>query len=287
METNMETNKETHRKHFLANTAAAAAFALLCAAAHAQPGIFLLKTYDGTQDVRGWVMSEKLDGVRGIWNGEQLLTRGGTTVRAPHWFTRGFPPFALDGELWTKRGDFENITSIVRSQTPDARWRRVTYQVFEAPHQRGGLHQRLAVAADYLAAHPHAHIKMVRQRPVREAADLRAFLAEITEAGGEGVVVRDPSTPYQTGRLASALKVKKHFDAECEVKKILPGKGKYRGMMGALQCEMTDGRLIRIGSGFTDKMRAAPPAPGGVVTFKYYGRTASGAPRFPVYLRRR
>ncbi|MGR3913108.1 MAG: DNA ligase [Gammaproteobacteria bacterium] len=274
-------------KTFVTNIAAAAALTLLCAAAHAKPDIFLLKTYDGSQDVRGWVMSEKLDGVRGIWNGAQLISRGGNILRAPKWFTRGFPPFALDGELWTKRGDFENIVSIVRAQTPDARWRRVTYQVFEAPHQRGGLRQRLAVPADYLAAHPHAHIKIVRMRPVRAAADVRAFLAEITEAGGEGVVVRDPRAPYQTGRLASALKVKQHFDAECEVKKILPGKGKYRGMMGALQCEMASGRQLKIGTGFTDKMRATPPQPGAIVTFKYYGRTASGAPRFPVYLRRR
>lgn len=264
-----------------------AAALCIASAAHAQPDIFLLRVYDGTQNVRGWTMSEKLDGVRGVWDGAHLRSRGGNILHAPAWFTRGFPPFALDGELWTRRGDFENITSIVRAQHSGARWRQVTYQVFEVPRQNGGLHARLAVLEDYLTLHPHAHIKIIAQHTVRDAAHLQNFLDEVTAGGGEGVVVRNPQTPYQTGRLADALKVKKHFDAECTVQNILPGNGKYAGMMGALQCKMADARVIKIGSGFSDAMRANPPAPGAVVTFKYYGVTARGVPRFPVFLRMR
>ena len=261
---------------------------LLLSAVHAQkPEVFLLKTYDGTQDVVGWVMSEKLDGVRGIWDGERLLSRGGNELRAPKWFTRDFPPFALDGELWTRRGDFENIVSIVRRKTPDQRWAQVRYHVFEVPHQTGGLPERLAVLADYLQQHPTDHLQIIRQIKVSNADQLRAFLAQVNAGGGEGVVVRDPALPYRTGRLSSALKVKNYLDTECVVQKILPGKGKYTGKMGALQCRMMDGKLIKIGSGFTDQIRAQPPALGSVITFKYYGLTNKGNPRFPVYLRRR
>ena len=261
---------------------------LLLSAVHAQkPEVFLLKTYDGTQDVVGWVMSEKLDGVRGIWDGERLLSRGGNELRAPKWFTRDFPPFALDGELWTRRGDFENIVSIVRRKTPDQRWAQVRYHVFEVPHQTGGLPERLAVLADYLQQHPTDHLQIIRQIKVSNADQLRAFLAQVNAGGGEGVVVRDPALPYRTGRLSSALKVKNYLDTECVVQKILPGKGKYTGKMGALQCRMMDGKLIKIGSGFTDQIRAQPPALGSVITFKYYGLTKKGNPRFPVYLRRR
>ena len=261
---------------------------LLLSAVHAQkPEVFLLKTYDGTQDVVGWVMSEKLDGVRGIWDGERLLSRGGNELRAPKWFTRDFPPFALDGELWTRRGDFENIVSIVRRKNPDQRWARVRYHIFEVPHQSGGLLERLAVLADYLQQHPNDHLQIIRQIKVSNADQLRAFLAQVNAGGGEGVVVRDPALPYRTGRLSSALKVKNYLDTECVVQKILPGKGKYTGKMGALQCRMMDGKLIKIGSGFTDQIRAQPPALGSVITFKYYGLTNKGNPRFPVYLRRR
>ena len=130
-----------------------------------------------------------------------------------------------------------------------------------------------------------ARIKIIPQIDITERAQLNAFLDDIVAGGGEGVVVRDPTTPYQTGRLSSALKVKKYTDADCVVEKILPGKGKYRGQMGAVECRMANGRAIKIGSGFSDKNRANPPAVGAVITFKYYGLSRKGVPRFAVFLR--
>lgn len=89
-----------------------------------KPELFLLKTYDDSRDVVGWVMSEKLDGIRGFWNGRELLTRSGKKINAPAWFTQNYPPFSIDGELWTKRGDFENISSIVRTKNSGDRWKK-------------------------------------------------------------------------------------------------------------------------------------------------------------------
>ena len=253
------------------------------------PNLFLLKTYDGSQDVIGWVMSEKLDGVRGIWDGTRLMSRAGNILHAPQWFVRDFPPFALDGELWTKRADFENITSIVRRQKPDDRWTMVSYNIFEVPHQAGGLLDRLDVLGAYLQHHPSNHLKIIPQTKISAKSHLQQFLAQINAAGGEGVVVRNPLTSYQTGRLSSALKVKKHLDTECVVQEILPGKGKYVGKMGSITCRMTDhmvgSHVLKIGSGFSDAMRAAPPPVGSTITFKYYGLTKKGKPRFPVFLR--
>ena len=252
-----------------------------------KPDVFLLKTYDGSQDVVGWVMSEKLDGVRSVWDGKRLLSRNGQVLHAPAWFTRDFPPFALDGELWSKRADFENIVSIVRTKTPDARWEQLRYHVFEVPRQAGGLPDRLAVLRSYLRQQRSERIVIIPQIRVNAAAELTGFLAEVSAGGGEGVVVRDPDQPYETGRLSSALKVKNHLDTECVVREILPGKGKYTGQMGALRCEMADGNQVNIGSGFSDALRAQPPSVGSVITFKYYGLTKKGKPRFPVYLRAR
>jgi len=65
----------------------------------------------------------------------------------------------------------------------------------------------------------------------------------------------------------------------------LAGKGRLQGMMGALRVELPNGRRFRIGSGFSDELRAQPPAPGARITFKYYGRTATGLPRFASFLR--
>ena len=78
-----------------------------------KPDLLLLKVYKD-QNITGWVMSEKLDGIRAYWDGKNLISRGGNIIYAPKWFTKDYPSFELDGELWTKRKDFENISSIVR-----------------------------------------------------------------------------------------------------------------------------------------------------------------------------
>ncbi len=250
-----------------------------------KPDLFLLKTYDNRQNVVGWVMSEKLDGIRGFWDGQQLLTKSGKAVNPPAWFVADYPPFAIDGELWTKRGDFEQVVSIVRTEKPDERWRHVTHQIFEVPDQPGGLLNRLSILADYLTKHRNTSIRIITQIPITKQAQVNDFLREIVAKGGEGIVLRNPNTPYQTGRLSSALKVKQHLDTECIVQEILAGKGKYKNKMGAILCQMNNGKQIKIGTGFSDKERENPPGIGSEITFKYYGLSKKGLPKYPVYLR--
>jgi DNA ligase-1 len=250
-----------------------------------KPDLFLLKTYDETKSVVGWVMSEKLDGIRGFWDGKQLLTRGGKRIMAPDWFIENYPPFAIDGELWTKRADFEGISSIVRRKNPDERWRKITHQIFEVPNQQGGLLDRLAVLRDYLKMRVDSPIKIIKQYPINQRHQVKRFLQNIVRKGGEGVVVRNPNTAYQTGRLSSALKVKQYLDTECVIEEILPGKGKYTGKMGALLCKTKKGVLVKIGSGFKDIQRENPPPIGTTITFKYFGLTKKGKPKYPVFLR--
>ena len=49
-------------------------------------------------------MSEKLDGVRAYWNGENFYSRNGLLFDAPAWFKAGLPTDThLDGELWCGR----------------------------------------------------------------------------------------------------------------------------------------------------------------------------------------
>ena len=68
--------------------------------------LMLAHNYEGT-DPSGWLMSEKLDGVRCFWNGTSLWSRNGLEFEAPQWFKDELPSnLALDGELWTKRDDF-------------------------------------------------------------------------------------------------------------------------------------------------------------------------------------
>ena len=81
----------------------------------AKPELLLLKEWEG-QDVSGWLMSEKMDGVRAYWDGKKLISRGGVELAAPAWFTEGFPPFAVDGELWSNGVILRQLLALLRKK---------------------------------------------------------------------------------------------------------------------------------------------------------------------------
>jgi len=243
-----------------------------------KPELFLLKKYNQDIDITSWYMSEKLDGVRAYWDGEKLISRNGKVFSAPEFFTKEFPKHKLDGELWSKRDDFSNISSIVNRKKPHEDWSDLTYNIFEAPDAKGNLLQRLSFVKET------QYIKLIKQIKVKDKKHLDDFLKSIEKKGGEGVVVRDASLEYYTGRDASALKVKSYIDAECKVVAYNKGSGKYKDAVGSLSCEMQNNQVIKIGSGLSDKQRKHPPKIGAIITFKYYGLTSKGNPRFPIFL---
>lgn len=245
-----------------------------------KPDLLLLKKYKD-QNISGWVMSEKLDGIRAYWDGKNLISRGGNIIYAPTWFVKDYPPFSVDGELWTKRGDFENISSIVRDKTPSIKWKYIKHYIFEVPNAKGGLFQRL----DKVRTYDDKYIKIISQIKIKDKNHLKIFLKEIENKNGEGMVVRDPKALYINKRTSKALKVKNFKDTECEVIGYTKGKGKYIGLLGAVKCKLSNGIEFKIGSGFTNNQRKYPPDIGDIITFKYKEFTKYGKPRFPVFLR--
>jgi len=246
----------------------------------AKPELLLLKVYKD-QNITGWVMSEKLDGIRAYWDGKNLISRGGKIIHAPKYFTKDYPPFSIDGELWSKRGDFENISSIVRDKIPSKKWHQIKHYIFEVPNAKGGLFMRLKKAKPYAGK----YIQIITQKYIKNKDDLQKFLKSVEKLGGEGVVVRDPNAEYINKRTSKALKVKSFYDTECEVTKIFKGKGKYKNIMGSVECKLLNGTIFKIGSGFSDKERKNPPKVGDIVTFKYKEMTKYDKPRFPIFLR--
>lgn len=237
------------------------------------------------QDLTGWVMSEKLDGIRGFWNGKQLISRQGYPFNPPDYFVQHFPPFAIDGELFSERGKFEEISSTVRATEPKG-WYKLKLYVFDVPNAKGNLSERLNLLKQYLIQYPSPYIEIIEQIPIQNKDHLQQFYQSILNKGGEGVVVRNPNAPYTQGRSAQILKIKPILDEECTVIAHHKGKGKYSNKMGAISCENQRGRF-RIGSGFKDKDREYPPPIGSVITYQYRGITASGKPKFATFLRQR
>ncbi len=258
------------------------------AAAVAPPALVLAEVYRNAIDPAGYWVSEKLDGVRAYWDGKQLYFRSGHPVPAPAWFTRDFPAIPLDGELWLGRGGFERLSGIVRKTEPvDAEWRRVRYMLFELPGAEGTFTARKDRLKQLLEHAGIPWLQAIDQYRVADRKTLLADLDKVVAVNGEGLMLHRADAPYSSGRSDDLVKLKHYLDSEAKVIAHLPGAGRNAGRLGALLVEDPGGRRFRIGTGFSDAQREAPPPVGSLVTYRYRGLTAKGLPRFPAFLRLR
>lgn len=252
------------------------------------PAILLAEVYRDQVDVSRYLVSEKLDGVRAIWDGASLRFRSGKEINAPRWFLDGLPKRPLDGELWIARGSFERLSGIVRRDVPDdAEWRQVRYMIFELPGAPGTFSERAEAMRQIARETNVPWLREIEQFPVVDRNSLQKRLKEVVKAGGEGLMLHRADAVYETGRSDVLLKMKPWEDAEAVVIGHVPGKGKYAGMLGALRVRTSDGRKFSLGTGFTDEQRRNPPPIGSTVTYRYRDMTGSGLPRFASFLRPR
>ena len=239
-------------------------------------------------DPAAYLVSEKLDGVRARWDGAALRLRGGRAIAAPSWFLAGLPAIPLDGELWLGRGRFDELSGLVRRQrSDDAAWRAVRYMVFDLPGDAGPFRERAARLAGLVEAAGLPRLRAVPQFLVANRGELAATLAAVLAGGGEGLMLHRADARWRPGRSEALLKLTPSLDAEARVVGYVAGKGRYRGLVGALEVEMPDGRRFRIGSGLSEAERRAPPPLGSEVTYRYRELGSGGLPRFPVYMRQR
>jgi len=112
--------------------------------------------------LKGYLLSEKLDGMRCFWDGgisrglpattvpwanttkdsrlkdtrhaTGLWSRYMKPIHAPEAWLDKMPSFPLDGELWAGRGGFQQVMSACKKLTPvDSEWDKIMYMIFESP----------------------------------------------------------------------------------------------------------------------------------------------------------
>lgn len=251
-----------------------------------KPAILLAENYHPQINLAEYLVSEKLDGVRAVWDGKTLRFRSGQVISAPAWFIEKLPAHALDGELWMGRGNFDRVSGATRRIEPiEAEWREITYQIYELPGGAGSFRDRVNALHASLNNINVPWVQVLAQFHVADHKTLQLKLQHITRAGGEGLMLHRADAVWQTGRSDVLLKLKKQMDTEAKVIGYLPGKGKYQGMVGALLMEMPDGKRFQLGTGLSDEQRITPPAIGSTVTYRYRDLTPQGLPRFANFLR--
>ena len=240
----------------------------------------------------GWYMSHKIDGIRAYWdyNTRKLLTRNGKEIFAPDWFLDGMPDFDLDGELvfapdGNECGTFQKTCSVVKRHVPDDRWKNVKLFVFESPSWNFTFNAIYDSLKTQLFT---KHIELLKQVECLSVSQMQDMHNTYVARGGEGLMLRDPESYYESKRSKKLLKVKIWDDAEAKVIEHHPGVGKHEGRLGGCICTWHDGRNERtfhVGVGWTDEERDNPPPIGSIITFSYFGITDGGSPRHPKYLR--
>jgi DNA ligase-1 len=239
-----------------------------------------------------WWASEKWDGIRALWDGEKIVSRGSgignpkVYTYVPPWFISILPPgIALDGEIWIGRGMFQSTGKLSNIKPGssyslkeiDDIWsgkdgNPVIFKVFDVPSHEGPFEKRMAFLQNVVLDrrrcweqldYPNKNIyplQFTEQIKIQSMEQLVNLYTNLTSNGAEGIMIRAPGSPYEEKRSKYMLKYKIKEDAECIVRGYLQGDGRLQGMLGALRCEMIkDGKATgvfsNIGTGFSDFQR--------------------------------
>lgn len=219
-----------------------------------------------------------------------LWSRYGHPIFAPSWWLDKLPPQPLDGELWIGRGRFQETMSICKQYNPGPGWQMIQYLIIDRvpwsalcsdgtinnPNFKKQISwetcERFLKGATIIPAAPFEssyemlkripNIQLIHQErlPFNTAEALfRTFmmLDKITDAGGEGLMIRKHTSYWSPERSSSLLKLKKFQDDEGVVVGYTAGMGKYAGMVGSFLISWKGKRFSL--SGFTDQERELIP----------------------------
>lgn len=229
------------------------------------------------QNPLGLGMSEKLDGIYAKWTGYEFLSKEGNKFEVPEWYTCQLSKEILEGELFMGRGMLQKTVGPVRRAIPiDTEWRLIKYHVFDAPEVSGDKDTRLAFCSKILKESTVAEI--IKTEICKSRKHLDIFFSKLISAGAEGIMLHKVGIEYEPGKTDNLLKYKPLDSDEAKIIGYQAGKGKHKGRLGALICEWK-GKIVKLGTGFSDELREFPPHIGSIVTFTFQGLTDGGIPR--------
>jgi len=250
------------------------------------PALWMANTYQGNERLADFWVSEKYDGIRGYWDGYQLLSRSGKTLNPPTWFVQNWPATPFEGEVWAGSGQFEHVASVIQQkQAPDNAWRSLRFMAFDVPTSALRFSERIQLYQGIVKRIGRSWVQAVTQSHASSHVALKTLLNQTVQQGGEGLVLHRGDSKYQRGRNTDVIKVKLHEDAEAQVVGHGRGQGKYAHRTGALQLVTPQGLHFKVGTGLSDEQRENPPAIGQWVTYRYRGLTDKGVPRFASFVR--
>jgi len=262
-----------------------------------------------------WV-EPKLDGLRCIavkYSGEvTMFTRNGTVLETLPRIkslleSAPWDEFILDGEVMGET--WNDSASVVMSHKKGKDDSKMIFHVFDAlpfddwrdQESHLDLEDRLELAEELVSQVGNSAVVKVQGRLANDQDELLAAYLQDTDAGYEGVMVKDLVAPYLFKRSSNIRKLKPIKTFEGIIVGHYEGRrgSKREGLWGGFEVVLPNGVVTRVAGGFTDKLKAdinLDPDSwiGRIIEMEGQpdpltgdGLTRDGKVRFPVYIRER
>jgi len=262
-----------------------------------------------------WV-EPKLDGLRCVavkHSGEvTMFTRNGTVLETLPRIkslleSASWDEFILDGEVMGET--WNDSASVVMSHKKGKDDSKMIFHVFDAlpfedwrdQESHLDLEDRLELAKELVSQVGDSAVVQVQGRLANDQEELLAAYLHDTDAGYEGVMVKDLVAPYIFKRSSNIRKLKPIKTFEGIIVGHYEGRrgSKREGLWGGFEVVLPNGVVTRVAGGFTDALKAEinldPDSwVGRIVEMEGQpdpqtgdGLTKDGKVRFPVYIRER
>jgi DNA ligase-1 len=196
-----------------------------------------------------------------------------------------YPSLILDGELFCKDANFNEIVGMVRGGEMEDGLKYHLYDVFDKNNPNAVFKDRFDTLLGLTL--PSKTFSIVSTTPVRfsDTAVLDSLEEEYIRLGYEGQMIR-LNKSYTQGRSWSLIKRKRFEDDEFEIVQVLEGNGNRSGTVGSIQLKTKNGELfnsnvklnhVQLAALYTKKDELV----GKFATVKYFHLTPAGIPRFP------
>ena len=234
----------------------------------------------------------KLDGVRCMAKGKDLMSRGGKPWIVPHISQQvpiTIPKSVLDGELYIHGMPLQQLVSLVKKYKAGSEY--IEYWVYdlylpELPEAEWTRRE------NYLSLIPaslmsNSQIKIVPTTRVNNETEMKALHDKFVQEGYEGIILRNLTGVYGLNQRSSALiKYKDFQDDEFLITGYKEGIGKFVGCV-IWECENIEGKKFNVAPKGTleqkkEWFKNANDIVGKDLTVRYFTFTNDGIPQFPV-----
>lgn len=238
--------------------------ALLLALYAGNPRAIIMPKYDGTY------CQIKYDAVAGEWQawsrtGERLLSVAEQVLEA--FRVNGDPDRVYIGELWAPNVQHSILNGLARKQSPQGALWLVLFDSYSVVHvgltgqdndtweyrlQRCKEVERIARRV-LVTSHTVGH-GLDEAGLYDKAQEMKAS----TQGAYDGLILRDALDTYVPGDGGGgqAFKIKPRATGDFRILRVEEGKGKAKGMAGAIYVDLGGGVDCKVGSGMDDDMRA-------------------------------